>query len=76
MSKLESEVNKKKQEIQSQEKSIAKKEISLEQKIENHEKDVNAFKEKELEVGTLKKSVLEEIDNYKKNQQKSSRQIE
>tara|TARA_Y100001958_G_C21228563_1_gene554070 strand:+ start:516 stop:2123 length:1608 start_codon:yes stop_codon:yes gene_type:complete len=70
MSKLESEVNKRKQEIQSQEKIIAKKEISLEQKIENHEKDLSAFKEKELEVGNLKKSVLEEIDSYKKNQQK------
>ena len=66
--KFDREVEKKQNEIKNQERELAKKEATLDRKIEEHEKEVKVLKEKEIEFEVSKKLHEEETVKLKNKQ--------
>ncbi|MCK5074072.1 MAG: ribonuclease Y [Bacteriovoracaceae bacterium] len=71
----EKEIRSMKQEIIGQEKVLARKEASLDTKIEMHEKEIQRIKDKEREVDKKKDSIDEEIHKYKRKQMEISERL-
>lgn len=70
--KLDREVHNRQNEIKNQEREVAKKDATLDRKIEEHEKEVKVLKEKEIEFEVGKKLHEEEAIKLKKKQNEFS----
>lgn len=62
---FEIEAKHKMQDIKSQEKGIAKKEVALEQKMEHYDDQLKGVKAKEDDLANTKKEIEKEIESYK-----------
>ncbi len=65
---FEQEMKKRENEWKEQERQLAKKELALDQKIDEHTKEVVNMKEKEEELDRKKEKVNQEIDKYREKQ--------
>ena len=70
--KLDREVQNRTNEVKNQEREVAKKDATLDRKIEEHEKEVKVLKEKEIEFEVGKKLHEEEAVKLKKKQNEFS----
>jgi len=73
--KLDREIRNKQNDIKGAEKGLAKKEANLEQKFEEHEKEVQRLTLKEGDLDQTKKNVEKEIERYKGRQQDLSNKL-
>ncbi len=72
---LEQEMRQKQNEIKDAEKDLAKKEVSLDQKIESNEKEAQRLKQKEEDIDREKQKVIDEVTKYKNKQQELANQL-
>ncbi|MDB9787046.1 ribonuclease Y [Bacteriovoracaceae bacterium] len=72
---LEKEIKSLKNNIKVQEKDLSKKEILLEQKVENLEEERAKLKDKEKETEDDRSKILEQIEGYKKRQLEISEKL-
>jgi ribonuclease Y len=70
--KLDREILNRTNEVKNQEREVAKKDATLDRKIEEHEKEVKVLKEKEIEFEVGKKLHAEEAEKLKKKQNEFS----
>jgi len=71
----EREINKKKEDIKGLEKGLVKKEATLDQKIEDKNREIQRLNAKEDDLKVTKESVLKEIEKYKGKQAEVSEQM-
>jgi ribonuclease Y len=70
--KLDREIANRQNEVKNQEREVAKKDATLDRKIEEHDKEVKSLKEKEIEFEVGKKLHAEEVLKLKKKQNEFS----